>query len=174
MFLLGKAPPYLSSLVTIATHTHSMRSSRYISLVYPKAKTSLAAFPYSSLLPMTGTNDKNHWSWRLDKINTVLKKVVGIGSTRQLEGWSCDITFLSLSVSTRENNSIVPLRGRPGHISSNFSSGLAWLIPSLMFVILSLKYAANSFHLDVEESSHRFVGVGHQWLKKALSNYSGY
>ena len=30
--LLGKAPPYLSSLVTIAAPTHSMRSSRYISL----------------------------------------------------------------------------------------------------------------------------------------------
>jgi hypothetical protein len=25
----------------------------------------LAAFPSSSLLPMTGTNCKNHWSWRL-------------------------------------------------------------------------------------------------------------
>ena len=36
--LLGKAPPYLSSLVTI-TPTCSMRSSRYISLVIPKAKT---------------------------------------------------------------------------------------------------------------------------------------
>jgi hypothetical protein len=35
------------------------RSSRYISLVTPKA------FPSSSLLPMTGTNCKNHWSWRL-------------------------------------------------------------------------------------------------------------
>ena len=58
-FLLGKAPPYLSSLVNIATPTRSTRSSRYISLVIPKA------FPYSSLLPMTGTNCKNHWSWSL-------------------------------------------------------------------------------------------------------------
>ena len=57
--LLGKAPPYLSSLVTI-TPTRSMRSSRYISLVIPKA-----AFLYSSLLSMTGTNSKNRWSWRL-------------------------------------------------------------------------------------------------------------
>ena len=38
--LLGKAPPYLSSLVTIAAPTHSMRSSRYISLVTPKANSS--------------------------------------------------------------------------------------------------------------------------------------
>jgi hypothetical protein len=35
--LLGKAPPYLSSLVTIPALTHSTRSSRYISLVIPKA-----------------------------------------------------------------------------------------------------------------------------------------
>ncbi|CDQ65626.1 unnamed protein product [Oncorhynchus mykiss] len=58
--LLGKAPPYLSSLVTITTPTRSTRSSRYISLVIPKANTSLAAFPSSSLLPMTGTNCTNH------------------------------------------------------------------------------------------------------------------
>ena len=37
--LLGKAPPYLSSLVTIAAPTHSTRSSRYISLVIPRANT---------------------------------------------------------------------------------------------------------------------------------------
>ena len=36
---LGKAPPYLSSLVTIATPTHSTCSNRYISLVNPKANT---------------------------------------------------------------------------------------------------------------------------------------
>ena len=57
--LLGKAPPYLSSRVTIATPTHSTCSSRYISLVIPIASTSLAAYPSSSLLPMTGTNCKN-------------------------------------------------------------------------------------------------------------------
>ena len=34
--LLGKAPPYLSLLVPIATPTRSMRFSRYISLVIPK------------------------------------------------------------------------------------------------------------------------------------------
>uniref|UniRef100_A0A8C7Q836 Reverse transcriptase domain-containing protein n=1 Tax=Oncorhynchus mykiss TaxID=8022 RepID=A0A8C7Q836_ONCMY len=34
--LLGKVPPYLSSLVTIAAPTCSTRSSRYISLVTPK------------------------------------------------------------------------------------------------------------------------------------------
>ena len=35
--LLSKAPPYLSSLVTITVPTRSMRSSKYISLVTPKA-----------------------------------------------------------------------------------------------------------------------------------------
>ena len=35
--LLGKAPPYLSSLVTIAPPTRSTCSSRYISLVTSKA-----------------------------------------------------------------------------------------------------------------------------------------
>ena len=38
--LSGKAPPYLSSLATITKPTRSMRSSRYISLVIPKANTS--------------------------------------------------------------------------------------------------------------------------------------
>ena len=38
--LLVKAPPYLSSLVTIAAPTRSTRSSRYISLISPKANTS--------------------------------------------------------------------------------------------------------------------------------------
>ena len=58
--LIGKALPYLGSLVTIAAPTRSTRSSRYISLVTPKPIPPLAAFPYSSLLPMTGTNCKNH------------------------------------------------------------------------------------------------------------------
>ena len=58
--LLGKALPYLSSLFTIATPTCSTRSSRYISLVIPKPKPALAAFPSSSLLPMTGTDCNSH------------------------------------------------------------------------------------------------------------------
>ena len=47
--LLGKAP-YLSSLVTIATPTRSMRSSWYISLVIPKANTcfSRLSFQFSA------------------------------------------------------------------------------------------------------------------------------
>ena len=57
--LLGKVPPYVSSLVTIAAPTCSTRSSRYISLVTPKNNLPLAASPSSSLLPMTGTNYKN-------------------------------------------------------------------------------------------------------------------
>ena len=43
--LLGKAPPYLSSLVTIAAPTRSMCSSRYISLVTPKANASFGRLP---------------------------------------------------------------------------------------------------------------------------------
>ena len=53
--LLCKAPPYLSSLVTIATPTRSTRSSRYIALVIPKANTSFGrlAFQFSA------SNDMN-------------------------------------------------------------------------------------------------------------------
>ena len=49
--LLGKYPPYLSSLVTIATPTRSTRSSRYISLVIPKANTSFGhlSFQFSAV-----------------------------------------------------------------------------------------------------------------------------
>ena len=47
--MLGKAPPYLSLLVTITTPTHSMLSSRYISLVIPKANTSFGlSFQFSA------------------------------------------------------------------------------------------------------------------------------
>ena len=44
--LLGKAPPYLSSLVTMATPTRSPRSSRYISLVIPEANTSFGRLSF--------------------------------------------------------------------------------------------------------------------------------
>uniref|UniRef100_A0A674AEL4 Reverse transcriptase domain-containing protein n=1 Tax=Salmo trutta TaxID=8032 RepID=A0A674AEL4_SALTR len=48
--LLGKVPPYLSSLVTIAAYTCSTRSSRYISLVTPKANSSFGhlSFQFSA------------------------------------------------------------------------------------------------------------------------------
>jgi hypothetical protein len=48
--LLGKAPPYLSSLVTIAAPTRSRSSSRNISLVNPKANTSFGrhSFQFSA------------------------------------------------------------------------------------------------------------------------------
>ena len=50
--LLGKAPPYLSSLVTIAAPTHSTGSSRYISLVTPKANSSFGrlSFQFSAAI----------------------------------------------------------------------------------------------------------------------------
>ena len=46
--LLGKVPPYLSSLVTIAAPTCSTRSSRYISLVSPKTIFLAASFQFSA------------------------------------------------------------------------------------------------------------------------------
>jgi hypothetical protein len=44
--MLGKAPPYLSSLVTITTPIRSTRSSRCISLVIPKANTSFGRLSF--------------------------------------------------------------------------------------------------------------------------------
>ena len=44
--MLGKAPPYLSSLVTMTTPTRSMHTSRYISLVIPKANTSFGRLSF--------------------------------------------------------------------------------------------------------------------------------
>jgi hypothetical protein len=44
--MLGKVPPYLSSLVTMATPTRSTRSSRCISLIIPKAKTSFGRLSF--------------------------------------------------------------------------------------------------------------------------------
>jgi hypothetical protein len=46
--LLGKAPPYLSSLVTITTPTRSTRSSRYISLVIPNTSFGRLSFQFSA------------------------------------------------------------------------------------------------------------------------------
>ena len=53
--LLGKAPPYLSSLVTTATPTRSTRSRRYISLVIPKANTSFGRLSFQ----FSAANDWN-------------------------------------------------------------------------------------------------------------------
>ena len=53
--MLGKAPPYLSSLATITTPTHSMRSSRYISRVIPKANTSFGRISFQ----FSAANDWN-------------------------------------------------------------------------------------------------------------------
>uniref|UniRef100_A0A8C7WLE7 Reverse transcriptase domain-containing protein n=1 Tax=Oncorhynchus mykiss TaxID=8022 RepID=A0A8C7WLE7_ONCMY len=53
--LLGKAPPYLSSLVTIAAPTRSMRCNRYISLVTPKANSSFGRLSFQ----FSAANDCN-------------------------------------------------------------------------------------------------------------------
>jgi hypothetical protein len=51
----GKAPPYLSSLVTIAAPTHSTRFSRYISLVIHKLNSSFGRLS----LQFSAANDWN-------------------------------------------------------------------------------------------------------------------
>ena len=53
--LLGKALPYLSSLVTIAAPTRSTRSSRHISLVTPKANSSFGRLSFQ----FSAANDWN-------------------------------------------------------------------------------------------------------------------
>jgi hypothetical protein len=54
--LLGEAPPYRSSLVTIATPTRSTRSSRYyLSLVIPKANSSFGCLSFQ----FSAANDWN-------------------------------------------------------------------------------------------------------------------
>jgi hypothetical protein len=53
--LLGKALPHLSSLVTIAAPTRSTRSSRYSSLVTPKANSSFGRFSFQ----FSAANDWN-------------------------------------------------------------------------------------------------------------------
>ncbi|CDQ99526.1 unnamed protein product, partial [Oncorhynchus mykiss] len=44
--MLGKAPPYLSSLVTMATPNRNTRSSRCISLIIPKANASFGRLSF--------------------------------------------------------------------------------------------------------------------------------
>jgi hypothetical protein len=53
--LLGKAPPYLSSLVIIAEPTRKTHSSRYISLVTPKANSSFGRLSFQ----FSAANDWN-------------------------------------------------------------------------------------------------------------------
>jgi hypothetical protein len=55
MSLLGKAPPYLSSLVTKAAPTRSRRSSKYISLVTPKANSNFGSLSFQ----FSAANDWN-------------------------------------------------------------------------------------------------------------------
>ena len=45
-YMLGNAPPYFNSLVTITTPPLSTRSSRYISLIIPKANTSFGRLSF--------------------------------------------------------------------------------------------------------------------------------
>jgi hypothetical protein len=65
--LLGKAPPYLSSLVTITTPTRSYHSSRYISLVTPKGNSSFDCLS----LQLSAANDWNELQKSL-KLDTYL------------------------------------------------------------------------------------------------------
>ena len=65
--MLGKALPYLSSLVTITIPTRSTRSSRYISLVIPKANTSFGRLSFQ----FSAANDWNELQKSL-KLKTYL------------------------------------------------------------------------------------------------------
>jgi hypothetical protein len=60
--LLGKAPPYFNSLVSIATPTRSTRSSRYISQVIPKANTSFGRLSFQ----FSAANDWNKLQSKLE------------------------------------------------------------------------------------------------------------
>jgi hypothetical protein len=64
--LLGKALPHLSSPWHPPLAHAPAGVSHWSS---PKPTTPLAAFPSSSLMPMTGTNCKNRWSWRHISLN---------------------------------------------------------------------------------------------------------
>jgi hypothetical protein len=65
--LLGKAQPYLSSLVTIAAPTHSRHSSSYISLVTPKANSSFGRLSFQ----FSAANDWNELEISL-KLETLI------------------------------------------------------------------------------------------------------
>uniref|UniRef100_A0A8K9X3J7 Reverse transcriptase domain-containing protein n=1 Tax=Oncorhynchus mykiss TaxID=8022 RepID=A0A8K9X3J7_ONCMY len=65
--LLGKVPPYLSSLVTIAAPTCSTCSSRYISLVNPKANSSFGRLSFQ----FSAANDWNELQKSL-KLETLI------------------------------------------------------------------------------------------------------
>uniref|UniRef100_A0A674F593 Reverse transcriptase domain-containing protein n=1 Tax=Salmo trutta TaxID=8032 RepID=A0A674F593_SALTR len=65
--LLGKVPPYLRSLVTIAAPTCSTRSSRYISLVTPKTNSSFGRLSFQ----FSAANDWNELQKSL-KLETLI------------------------------------------------------------------------------------------------------
>ena len=65
--LLSKAPPYLSTLVTITTPTRSTCSSRCISLIIPKANTSFGHL----LFQFSAACDWNEWQKSL-KLETFI------------------------------------------------------------------------------------------------------
>jgi hypothetical protein len=58
--LLGKATPYLSSLVTIATPTRSTHSNMYISRVIPKANSSFGRLSFQFSAANDWNECKNH------------------------------------------------------------------------------------------------------------------
>ncbi|CDR00409.1 unnamed protein product [Oncorhynchus mykiss] len=65
--LLGKVPPYLSSLVTLAAPTCSTCSSRYISLVTPKTNSSFGRLSFQ----FSAANDWNELQTSL-KLETLI------------------------------------------------------------------------------------------------------
>ena len=84
----------------------------------------------------------------------VLKKSVGIGSNEHVVDFRLVMTFFSVSVSTGVNKLICLLHIGGGSMCK--AQGLSREIFLLIFIILSLKYVANSSHLEFES---RLSGV---------------
>ena len=103
--MLDKSPTYLSSLVTIATPTRSMHSSRYSSLVIPKAITSFGCLSFQ----FSAANDWNE-----------------LQKSLKLESY----ISLTLSISCQSNLQITT----PVH-SPSVNSPSNYLIPILLFFL---------------------------------------
>ena len=90
--------------------------------------------------------------------------MVGIGSSEQVEGFSCITLFLSISLSTATKTFIAVLgRGKVSKDRDSRTFSITRFRANLMFVILSLKNATNSSHFDVEVMKELF-GTGFMCL----------
>lgn len=86
-------------------------------------------------------------------VYTVLKKVVGLGSNEQVEGYRCmHYSSKNICSSLRQRGSVK----RQG--SCTFC--ITKIRSNLSFLILSLKKAANFSHFDVEMMKEWLLGAG--------------